>query len=71
VHIHTGQRGATLVGVAHALSAFVTDASGNQVSETTINDLFLDSLRNGDFAINVHQRSIPSIYTACGSIPER
>ena len=53
----------TLAGVAHALSTFVTDASGDQVSETTINDLVLDSLRNGDFAINAHQRSIPSIYT--------
>ena len=71
VHIHTGQCGDTLAGVAHSLSAFVTDASGSQVSETTLNDLVLDSLRNGDFAINAHLKGIPSVYTACGNIAGR
>ena len=71
VHINTGQCGETLAGVANSLSNFVTDASGSQVSETTINDLVLDSLRNGDFAINAHLKGVPSIYTACGNIPER
>ena len=65
VHIHTGQCGATLGGVAHALTSFV-DGSGGSV---TVVDVSLDSLRTGDFAINSHQKDSPGTYTACGNIP--
>ena len=68
VHIHTGQCGATLAGVVHPLSNFVTDASGSQVSETTITGLILSTLLTDGFAINAHQKGVPSIYTACGNM---
>ena len=68
VHIHTGQCGATLAGVVHPLGSFVTDASGSQVSETTITGLILNTLLTDGFAINAHQKGIPSVYTACGNM---
>ena len=65
VHIHAGQCGATLGGVAHGLTSFV-DGSGASV--TTV-DASLDTLRTGDFAINSHEAGNPGTYTACGNIP--
>ena len=68
VHIHTGQCGATLAGVVHSLGNFATDASGRQVSETSITGLILSTLLTDGFAINAHQKGIPSVYTACGNM---
>ena len=68
VHIHTGQCGATLGGVVHPLGNFVTDASGNQVSGTTLTALILSTLLTDGFAINAHQKGVPSVYTACGNM---
>ena len=68
VHIHTGQCGATLAGVVHSLGNFVTDASGSQVSKTDITGLILSTLLTDGFAINAHQKGIPSVYTACGNM---
>ena len=65
VHIHTGQCGDTLGGVAHPLASFV---GGSGSSVTTV-DAPLDSLRTGDFAINAHKKDEPGVYTACGNIP--
>ena len=66
VHIHSGQCGDTLGGVAHGLTSF---AGGSGGSMTTV-DASLSSLRTGDFAINAHQAGSPGTYTACGNIPE-
>ncbi|MCZ6788596.1 MAG: hypothetical protein O7D33_01410 [Chloroflexi bacterium] len=68
VHIHSGQCGATLAGVVHPLDNFVTDASGSQVSEITLTGLILSTLLTDGFAINAHQKGVPSIYTACGNM---
>ncbi len=65
VHIHTGQCGDTLAGVAHPLTNFV-DGSGSSV--TTV-DVALDSLLTGGFAVNSHENGNPANYTACGNIP--
>ena len=68
VHIHTGQCGASLGGVAHGLTSFVGGAGG---STTLLEGVSLDSLLNGDFAINAHNAETGSIYTACGNIAAR
>ena len=65
VHIHDGQCGDTLGGVAHALNSF-TGGAGSSV--TTV-DVSLDSLRTGGFAVNAHTKGDPGVYTACGNIP--
>ena len=65
VHIHTGQCGVTLGGVAYPLTDFV-DGAGTSI---TMVDAPLAALQNGNFAINAHQASDPSVYTACGNIP--
>ncbi len=65
VHIHTGQCGDSLAGVAHGLTNF---AEGAGESVTTV-DASLDSLLTGGFAINAHQAGNPGTYTACGNIP--
>ena len=65
VHVHTGQCGDALGGVAHPLTSF---AGGSGGSVTTV-DASLDSLRTGDFAINAHSQDDPGVYTACGNIP--
>ena len=65
VHIHTGQCGDTLAGVAHPLTNFV---GGSGASVTTV-DASLDSLLTGGFAVNSHQSGNPGTYTACGNIP--
>ena len=62
-HIHSGQCGDTLGGVVHGL----TDIAGG-ASMTTV-DATLASLRNGDFAVNLHKKGAPAVYTACGNIP--
>jgi len=67
VHIHNGQCGDSLAGVAHALTNF---AGGAGTSVTTI-DASLDSLLTGAFAINAHQVGNPGTDTACGNIPRR
>lgn len=64
VHIHTGQCGANLEGVAHALDNF----SGGQ-SGTFLEGVSLSSLLTGGFAVNSHNASDSSVYTACGNIP--
>ena len=68
VHIHSGQCGASLGGVVHGLTSFVGGAGG---SSTLLEGVSLDSLLNGDFAINAHNAETGSIYTACGNIPAR
>ena len=65
VHVHTGQCGDALGGVAHPLTNFV---GGSGVSVTMV-DASLDSIRTGDFAINAHKKDEPGVYTACGNIP--
>jgi len=64
-HIHSGQCGATLGGVVFSLTSF---AGGSGTSSTLV-DATLDSLRDGNHAINLHQAGSPGIYTACGNIP--
>ena len=64
VHIHNGQCGPDLAGVAHGLTDF-TD--GNSV--TTLEGVTLESLRTGGFAVNAHKAGDPKVYTACGNIP--
>ena len=65
VHIHTGQCGATLGGVAEGLTSF---AGGSGASSTVVNAT-LASLQDGDHAINSHDAADLTIYTACGNIP--
>ncbi len=65
VHIHTGQCGSSLGGVAHGLTSFDGGSGG---SITTV-DATLISLRTGGFAINTHEAGNASNYTACGNIP--
>jgi hypothetical protein len=62
-HIHSGQCGDTLGGVVHGLTSIV-----DGISISTV-DVTLASLRNGDFAVNLHQKGKGSVYTACGNIP--
>ena len=64
VHIHNGQCGADLKGVAHGL----TDFTGGD-SVTTLEGVSLASLRTGGFAVNAHKAGDPKVYTACGNIP--
>ncbi len=66
VHIHNGQCGANLGGVANPLTDF-TDGR----SVTMLEGVSLESLRTGGFAINAHNAEDPSVYTACGNIPAR
>ena len=65
VHIHTGQCGADLGGVAHGLTSFV---GGSGVSATLLSGVSLSELASGTFAINSHNSSDASVYTTCGSI---
>ena len=65
VHIHSGQCGDTLGGVAHGLTSFV---GGSGTSITTV-AAGLSSLRTGGFAINSHEAGNASNYTTCGNIP--
>ena len=67
VHIHTGQCGATLGGVAHNLSSF-TGGSGQSVTWV---DADYMSLRTGGFAINADEKDNAGNYTACGNIASR
>jgi hypothetical protein len=64
VHIHNGQCGPALAGVAHGLTDF-TDGK----SVTMLDGVTLESLMTGTFAINAHNAEDPSVYTACGNIP--
>jgi hypothetical protein len=57
VHIHSGQCGDTLGDVVHPLTSF---EGGSGLSVTTV-EVELDSLRNGDFAINTHQAGDPAV----------
>ena len=64
VHIHSGSCGNdTLGGVVEGLTKIV-----NGASMTTVN-VTLASLRNGDLAVNTHQKGKGSVYTTCGNIP--
>lgn len=62
-HIHSGQCGETLGGVEYGLND-VTDEA------TTTVDASLESLMDGNHAINVHLSADEiSTYVACGNIP--
>lgn len=62
-HIHSGQCGDTLGGVEYALND-VTDEA------TTTVDASLESLMDGNHAVNVHLSADEiSTYIACGNIP--
>ena len=63
VHIHSGQCGDSLGGVANGLSNFV-----DGMSVTLLEGVSLDSLLAGDFAVNAHNADDPGVYTACGNI---
>ena len=67
VHIHSGQCGATLGGVAHGLTSF-TGGSGQSV---TWIDADYTSLRTGGFAVDSHEVGNPDNYTTCGNIAAR
>jgi LPXTG-motif cell wall-anchored protein len=63
-HIHAGQCGPTLGKVVYPLKNIE-----NGKSDTIVNAP-LDSIENGQFAINVHQSAANiSTYVACGNIP--
>ncbi len=64
-HIHSGQCGDALSGVVFPLTSFVAGSG----SSSTLVEATLDSLMDGDHAINLHKAGSPSIYTACGNIP--
>jgi hypothetical protein len=64
-HIHTGQCGPTLVGVAKPLTNVV-----NGFGETLLNNVTIASLMDGNHAINVHKSGAQTnVYTSCGNIP--
>ena len=65
VRIHSGQCGKTLGAVENLLTSFV-DGSGES---TTILDAPMDSLQDGNHAINSLNASDVSNSTACGNIP--
>ena len=65
IHIHDGQCGSTLGGIAKGLTSF-TGGSGQSVSTV---DVTLASIRGGANAINVHKAGEAGTYTACGNIP--
>ena len=64
VHIHSGGCGPDLGGVEHSLTNFA-----NGSSTTLLEGVSLESLLTGGFAINAHNSTDPSVYTACGNIP--
>ena len=68
VHIHSGQCGPTLGGVAHGLTSFV---GGSGASIKLLAGVSLDSLLTGGFAINSHNAQNPGDYTTCGNIPPK
>ena len=63
-HVHNGQCGPDLKGVAHGL----TDFTGGD-STTTLEGVSLESLSTGGFTVNAHNSEDPSEYTAGGNIP--
>ena len=65
VHIHAGQCGDTLGGIAHELTSFVGGFGG---SVSTVNSSLTSLLTTG-FAINAHKAGEPGLSTACGNIP--
>ncbi|MCX8214741.1 MAG: CHRD domain-containing protein, partial [SAR202 cluster bacterium] len=65
VHIHAGQCGDTLGGIAHELTSFVGGFGG---SVSTVNSS-LTSLLTSGFAINAYKAGDPGVSTACGNIP--
>lgn len=62
-HIHSGQCGDTLGGVAYAL----TNTNGGTV--TTVINATMKDILDGDHAINLHQAGNPGFYTSCGNLP--
>jgi hypothetical protein len=54
VHIHSGQCGDSLGGVAYGLSNFV-----DGLSVTLVEGVSLDSILTGDFAVNAHNADDP------------
>jgi plastocyanin len=64
VHIHSGQCD-SLGSITNPLTSF---ADG--VSVTLLEGVALDSLLTGGFAVNAHSADDPSVFTACGNIPE-
>ena len=63
-HIHTGQCGVGLSTPSDTLAPVV-----NGQGSTLLSNLTIDSLRDGDHAVNVHWSGDPDVYTACGNIP--
>ena len=66
VHVHSGQCGDSLGGVAHGLTNIV-----DGISVILAEGVSLDSILTGAFAVNAHNADDPSIYTACGNLPAR
>ena len=66
VHVHSGQCGDSLGGVAQGL----TDIADG-ISVTLLEGVSLDSILTGGFAVNAHSSADASIYTACGNLPAR
>ena len=62
-HIHTGTSSA--IGAV----AFDLGTIGADGTSSTLVDVPIDDLRTGDFAINLHDATDPSIYTSSGDIP--
>ncbi len=65
VHIHLGQCGASLGGVDQALTSFVDGSGGSN----TMVAATLDSLTDGNHAINSHEAGNPGNYTSCANLP--
>ncbi|MEE9198814.1 MAG: CHRD domain-containing protein [Dehalococcoidia bacterium] len=61
-HIHSGSCD-NLGGVAHDLGTI-----GAEGTSVTVVDASLESLMAGEFAVNLHDKDNPGIYTSCGDI---
>lgn len=63
-HVHAGTCGDNLGAVVHALTNVVDGGS------TTVIDATLESVRTGDFSINIHKSGAEvGVYVSCGVIP--
>lgn len=68
-HIHSGRCGvnssdSSLGSPVHTLTGLV-----NGQGTTVLTGVTIASLRASNHAINVHKSGEPSVYTACGDIP--
>ncbi len=63
-HVHAGTCGDNLGAVVHVLTNVVDGGS------TTVIDATLESIRTGDFSINIHKSGAEvGVYVSCGVIP--